>query len=417
VVSPALGTAAAENRRHVWLLVPAVACVVASAWWTSWLGGVWQASGGDYEKDYAPAMNALLGGHIRSFFAHLPVNGAGGSVLLRAPFAALGNLLSGHQLSTFRSGSFACLLALGALGLLLAVDMRRRGLALVACAAVTALFAGTPALLEAVLYGHPEEALGAALSVAAVLLACRGRPVLAGGLLGAALINKPWGIFAVGPVLLCSKAHRGRSLLVASAIAASWLAVAAILDPARLWLSVAGADTAIVAHPQNLWWPLAHMDGLFARPPAFLAAHARQLAVVGALVATAALILRRPGGHARLGEEQCLALLAFGFALRCLLEPSPHDYYELPLIVALATWEVRAHRSLRLSLVVAVLIALDFRRLGEAGATLQYLLFLTVLLPCCSLLLASIFGRSGELRPVATASRQLHLLRRLPRHT
>ncbi len=64
--------------------------VLAISWWSAWFGGVWQATGGDNATVYAPAMNALLDAHLGAFFANLPVNGAGGSVLLRAPFALVG---------------------------------------------------------------------------------------------------------------------------------------------------------------------------------------------------------------------------------------------------------------------------------------------------------------------------------------
>src|SRR5207248_1885254 len=96
----------------------------------------------------------------------LPYNGAGGSVLLRAPFALMGKLLVGSQLATFRFGALGCLLALGALGVWLAASLRARGASASTCLGVLVVFAGAPALLNAALFGHPEEALGAALCVA-----------------------------------------------------------------------------------------------------------------------------------------------------------------------------------------------------------------------------------------------------------
>ena len=339
-------------------------------------------------------MNALLDGHLGSFFASLPTNGAGGSVLLRAPFALLGKGLAGDQLTIFRFGALACLLALGGLGLWLAQDMRRRGIALSSCLGLVALYTCVPVLLEAVYYGHPEEPLGAALAIAAVLMAGADRPALAGSLLGMAVINKPWGVLALGPVLLCAPDRRVRVLLPAGAILGSWLLAAGLIAPARLLLSIHGAETSIVAHPQNLWWPLAHTVRLYPLPPAILSAHARQLAVALALITAAMLAVRARRSRAPVGLERCLALLAFGFALRCLLEPSPHDYYELPFVVALAAWEIRARGSVSLSLIAAILLALDFRRLEEATATVPFVLYLAVLLPICALLLFSMFSSS-----------------------
>jgi hypothetical protein len=387
-------------------LLPAIALAVAAiALWSAWAGGRWQAiGGGDYSKDYAPAMNALLGGHLGAFFANLPINGAGGSVLLRAPFALLGKTLVGGQIAIFRFGTLACLLALGALGLWLARDLYRRGIALSTCVGVLALYACIPALLEAVFYGHPEEPLGAALAVAAVLLAGESRPLLAGALLGAAVINKPWGVLAIGPVLLCSQGQWTRVLLPAAGIVAAWFLAAALVDPARFLLSVHGAETSIVAHPQDLWWPLAHAVGLYRVPPAILSAHARQLAVALALAIAAALAVRARRLRTPLDTERCLALLAFGFALRCLLEPSPHDYYLLPFVVALAAWEARTRGSVAVSLTAAILLALDFRRLEEATAAVPFLLYLTVILPICALLLVAMFHQS--LTPTVKACRE-----------
>ncbi len=370
--------------------------VVAVSIWSAWFGGRWQATAGDYAHDYAPAMNALLAGHLGAFFANLPTNGAGGSVLLRAPFALLGKMLIGGQLAIFRFGASACLFALGALGLWLANDLRRRGVSLSTRIGVVALCASTPALLEAVFYGHPEEPLGAALAVAAVLLAGADRPLLAGALLGAAIINKPWGVLAVGPVLLCAPNHRARILIPTGVIVGGWLLTAALVDPPRLLLAAHGAETSLVAHPQDLWWPLGHTVGLYPRPPAILGAHARQLAVALALAAAAALAIRARCLRAPIGTERCLALLAFGFALRCLLEPAPHDYYELPFVIALATWESRTRGSISISLTAAILLALDFRRLEEATAAVPFLLYLTVLLPICAVLLASMFTSAAD---------------------
>ena len=398
--------APAGRLRTASLEVPTLAlCVAVIAASTAWSGDAAQVAGGDYSREYEPAMSALLNGHLGAFFATLPIDGAGGSVLLRAPFAGLGRLLGGDQLLSFRLGALACLLALGALGLWLAGDMRRRGIPLARRAGLVALFAAAPALLEAVSLGHPEEPLGAALCVAAVLLAACDRPLLAGALLGAAVINKPWGVLAVGPVLLCAPSRARRILAPASAIVGAWLLSCALVAPARLLSSIHGAGSgAFVAHPQDLWWPLAHMQGLYPVPPAILTAHARELAVALALAAAVALAARALRSRTPPTTQACLALLAFGFALRCLLEPSAHGYYQLPLLVALAAWEVRARRSVAVSLAATFLLTLDFGRLNEAATALpSYLLYLSVLLPICALLIASMLG-AGPRRAASASS-------------
>jgi hypothetical protein len=240
-----------------------------------------------------------------------------------------------------------------------------------------------------VYYGHPEEPLGAALCIAAVLAAGANRPWLAGSLLGAAVINKPWGVLAVAPVLLCvADKQRAKALLPAGAIVGSWLASSVIVAPARFAQAIHGAETGLVAHPQDLWWPLAHTVGLYPLPPAIVSAHARQLAVTLALAAAATLALRAYRSREPVSTRQALALLTFGFALRCLLEPAPHDYYELPLVVALAAWEERARGSIAISLVAATGLALVFRRVNELQSIIPYALYLSILLPVCVLLVA-----------------------------
>jgi len=366
---------------------------------TAWSGDALQVSGGDYSKDYEPAMNALLAGHLGGFFATIPVNGAGGSVLLRAPFAGLGKLLGGDELLSFRLGALACLLALGALAVWLARDQRRRGVPLAARIGLVALCAAAPALLEAVSLGHPEEPLGAALCLAAVLAAGSDRALLAGALLGAAVIDKPWGVLAIGPVLLCAPiGRRGRVIAAAGAIVGCWLASAALIDPARLLSSLHGAEASIVAHPQDLWWPLSHMHGLYPVPPSLLASHARQLAVALGVAAAVALAARALRARTPVETGRCLALLAFGFALRCMLEPSSHGYYQVPLLVALVAWEVHVRRSVAISLAATFLLALDFGRLNEsATATASYVLYLAVLAPICALLIADMSRGSRRL--------------------
>src|SRR5947209_8480886 len=106
--------------------VVSLSFVLAGAVYGAWLGFGVQTMG-DYPVDYGAAMHALLGGHLGAFFANLPTNGAGGSLLLRAPAAMIGRLLVGGQLAEFRFGALACLLAAGALGMALAARMGRTG--------------------------------------------------------------------------------------------------------------------------------------------------------------------------------------------------------------------------------------------------------------------------------------------------
>ena len=80
----------------------------------------------------------------------------------------------------------------------------------------------------------------------------RGRPTLAGVLLGLAVANKAWALLAVGPVLLALHADRGRALAIAGAIAAaSWRRCC--------WPPGDGAPgrraaTGEIFQPWQVWW-------------------------------------------------------------------------------------------------------------------------------------------------------------------
>jgi hypothetical protein len=356
-----------------------LALLVLGAVYVAWLGFGVQTTG-DYPRLFAPSMGALLAGHFGAVFHLLPEDGAGGSVLLRAPGALLGKLLGGGQLAEFRFGALESVLALAGLGLWLARDMRPAGRPSVGRAAVVGLCVIVPALLDAIFFGHPEEPLGAALCVGAVLLADADRPVLAGVVLGLAVINKPWGLFAVAPALLAAPRGRIWIAAVAGAIAALWFATAFVVAPGHFVHSLSALSA--VAHPQELWWPLAHLS---APPgvtptyylPAFITAHARELVLL--LAAGLALPLaRRPDRT----TEDCLALLALVFLIRCLLDPNDHVYYHVPFVVALIAWEVRTRDAPVLALLTTGLLWVVFHTIsGVSGLSVQFLAYLAVTLP------------------------------------
>jgi hypothetical protein len=358
-----------------------VTVIVLAAIWTAWLGFRTQVMG-DYPMDFAPAMNALLSGHVGAFVQQLPTNGDGGALPLYAPAALLGKLLSGSQHAIFRFGALACLLALGALGLYLARGMRVAGRPAAERAVVIGVCVLAPALLDVILYGHPEEALGAALCVGAVLLAGEEHVTLAGLALGLALVNKPWGVLAVIPVVLAAPRGRTRLCLVAGAIAAGWIAGIYVVDPShfrRIALVASGSE---VAFPGDLWWPLSRLQatpgvGAAYFPPALVAAHARELVVLLALPISLPLALRRDRS-----PESPLALLALLFLARCMLDPSNHVYYQLPLVIAIAAYECRCQRMPVVALLAIAGFWVVFHPISTvAGLNLQYATYLAVSLP------------------------------------
>jgi hypothetical protein len=407
-------SAAADTRwRHAARLAGVAALILLGAVWVAWLGFRPQVMG-DYPRLFAPSMNALLAGHVGVFFANLPTDGAGGSVLLRAPFALIGKELVGGQHAIFRFGALGCLLISVGPALWLAREMRLAGRSALARGVLIAVFLLTPAVLGAILYGHPEEPLGASLCIAAVLLAASGRCGLAGVILSLAMINKPWAALAIPPVLLAAPAGRLRLLAYSGAIAGAWIAAAYIGSPPNFKDTILGASNASVAHPIDLWWPLAKLKlapGVTPHyvPPRLIADHGRQLVAVAAVVLVAPLVHRRTRGRvagkagaagaagvaaARPGADQALALLALLFLLRCLLDPCNHDYYQVPFVLALAAWEARTRGMPLLALLSLGGFWAVFHPLAGTGSlTLQFLGYLAVALPLAALLGAVVLGR------------------------
>ena len=133
--------------------------------------------------DGAPAIDALVHGHVGAFFDRQPLMGPV-SLLLRAPFAAVAG---GNDLSRYRAGLLACLLVVAALGAVLALVAAQRGRPwwfqlLVGIGVVV-----NPVTFSVVHFGHPEELLGGALVAGAAVAAVYGRSTTAGLLVGLAV--------------------------------------------------------------------------------------------------------------------------------------------------------------------------------------------------------------------------------------
>lgn len=382
------------------------ASVAAGAVYVAWRGFQVQTTG-DYGVDFAPAMGALLGGHLSAFFAQLPTDGASGSLLLRAPVAAIARWLGGGTLAQFRAGALEAALACGAVGVALASSMRRRCCPAVARGAVVGFCVLAPMVLDAILFGHPEEALGIALCLGAMLLAVDRRPLLAGLTLGAAVINKPWALLAVGPVLIAARPEARQVALAAAALPAAWaLAIVAGGGPDELARAYSALSP--VAHPPDVWWPLAHLRALPGITPAYLAPSLlthwarRSMVVIG--FAGSALLARRRGRTA-----DPFALLALLMLARCMLDPSNHIYYQLPFVVALCAWESRTRGWPLLAPLATLGFVLEFHTVAGIGSlTDQFAFYLLVSVPFAAALFAATTGISY--------ADQIAMVRRHDRH-
>jgi hypothetical protein len=287
----------------------------------------------DYDREAAPAYLALANGDVGGFLSLSP--SYGGSLIMRAPFAMLPELWGGGELAVFRAAAVPCLLAGIVLGLVLLAQGVARGLGRGTCAMVLLLCAANPITWRAVEIGHPEELLGGALCVGAVLAGVARKPGLAGLLLGLALANKAWAVLAIGPVLLALPSGRWRALAIAGGLAALFTLPLLIAAPATATPHDASASGTIF-QPWQVWWFLGEMDlpvpgGRIARtPPAWLSPIPHPLIVLLA-VPLSLLAARR--------KADPLALLALLLLLRCVLDPWNNVYYVLPCVLALAAWE------------------------------------------------------------------------------
>lgn len=338
----------------------------------------------DYFIDPSASIDALARGDWSDFFANQPLMGSL-SLLLRAPFVRL-VFHSGID-GVYFVGVVPCVLALVTLVLALLRRMERAGRTVGERVAVAVICLGSPIMVKAIHWGHPEELLGTALCVGAVLAAAARRSLLAGLLLGAALGTKQWAVLAVLPVLLALPEQRGR-FLVSAAITAGILTVPMLLgDPDRFLTvlraagsvdpqSVLGTRTGPVpgAHvtPYNLLWPFAHpetvngarlyfVDAIVARP-----AHA--LILLAGALAGWRLWRRAPV----VGGLAALQLLALVFALRGVLDPMSLDYYHLPLAAALgAAAAIGGRRETRVALLATAGLALVFAEPAISAGEIQ----------------------------------------------
>jgi hypothetical protein len=335
----------AARRDLALCLLAALAAAIAMTW--AWR---WNVQLNDYGFEARPSFTALLHGHLGSFLRTAPAYGA--SLLLRAPFALPGSLAGGGAELVYRLSALPCLLALGALGSWLACDLRRAGGGVLGATLALAVCAANPITYRVLQLGHPEELLGAALCVAAVLFAQRGRANLAALALGLAIANKDWALLAIGPVLVaCPPARRWRALVGAGAVALLFdgplMLSAANLEGGTSRLALASTGT--IFHPWQLFWFLGshgrwlpamgtYVPPGFRLPPSWLVGRAH-MTIIAAEVPLTWWALRR-----RTSRGDAMLLLALLLLIRCYLDPWDNVYYPLPFVAALLAWETAVLR-------------------------------------------------------------------------
>jgi hypothetical protein len=410
----------------------ALAACVGSAT-IAWLG-LYGFAWNDYEVEARPAFNALVHGHVLDFLRLAPAYG--GSLIERAPFALVPGLWGGGDLAVYRMVAVPCLLAAAVLGVWLVAGMRIRGSSLLARAVLLGICVANPITLRALELGHPEELLGGALCVAAVLLATRGRSLAAGVVLGLAIANKEWALLAAGPVLLAvPPGRRVRTLAGAFATAAAVLAPLALVSSGGFTAagSAVAAPPSSIFQPWQLFWFLGHhgslVRGIFGatKPgyrlaPGWIGSLSHPLVVIAGIgVAGVAWMGRAKaaspnGGRGaaarrlrgvRISGQEALLMLALVMLLRCLLDTWDAVYYPLPFILALLTWEGTRHavRPPLLALSCTVLAWVSFQWLPQhVSPDAQAAFFIAWTLPLTAWLAASVLRldrapRATDARP------------------
>jgi hypothetical protein len=380
--------------------LPALLAAAASAA-MAWLG-LYGFAWNDYDIEARPAVEALVHGHALEFLRLAPVYG--GSLVERAPFALLPGLWGGGELAVYRLLALPCLLAAAALGLWLAADLRARGRAPLARAIALGVCVANPLTLSALELGHPEELLGGAMCVAAVLLAARGRAPWAGVLLGLAIANKQWALLALGPVLLAAPSRRVTCTLLAATVAGAVLAPLALVGSGGFVAAAraTASTSSVIFQPWQVWWFLGHhgpvVHGLFgAVKVGYRTAPAWVGPLSHPLVAALSLPLcvlfywrRRDDTHVR----DALGLLALLLLARCALDTWDTSYYALPFLLALLTWEALGPRRLPLLALAGTALAwLDFIWLpAHASADVQATLFLAATTPLAGALVLHLYA-------------------------
>lgn len=248
-----------------------------------------------------------------------------------------------------------------------------------------------PLTLRALELGHPEDLLGGALCVAAVLLAARERPLWAGLVLGLAIANKEWALLAVGPVLIALPSRRMLCMLSAGAVAAIVLAPLALVGSSGFIASTRGtaAPPSTIFQPWQAFWFLGHhgtvVRGLFGEiKPGYRTAPAWVGIISHPLIVAVSLPLTALAWRRGRRQSDALLLLALLLLLRCVLDTWDTVYYPIPFVLALLAWESLGdqRRPAVLALSSTVLAWISFQWLPKHVAPdAQAAFFLTWSLP------------------------------------
>jgi hypothetical protein len=324
-----------------------VAALMATAAYLAWQSSSYWS--GDYPVEAGPAIDSLIHGRLGDFLAERPLMGPL-SLVLRAPFAALSLITGGggkidQYDAAYCLGVFPCALFGGALGLTLFAIAERLGRGPLVKYGALVLCAINPLTVKALTYGHPEEIVGGALLVGAMLAAIYQRAVTASILLAAAIATKQWAVLGAPAVLIVLPWEKVRRPLLGLAVLGALVLIPIVAtDPASFvrsnihLLDVRSGGTL----PTSLWWlftpGIGDELGIVHHTPDLIGLGAHPLII--ALSVAVPLALRRQVSADVL--TRALPVLAFVLLIRSALDPVSNSYYHLPFYLALIAADVMA---------------------------------------------------------------------------
>jgi hypothetical protein len=305
--------------------------------------------------------------------------------LLRAPLVALSDSLGGDRLLGYQLGTLVCFISALIVGGWLAREIQARGRSRLEAMVFAVLVVINPITLDAVHMGHPEEVLGGALAVLAVVCAARGRSTLAAVTLGLAIGTKQWTLLAVLPALLVAPAGARRRMAAVAAVIGIMLALGAPLADWHDYREKAhtlGQSTTVshysawtaVSRPVDIVVPGFDRSATIHRLPGGLSRE--DISLVIPVVCTILVLAFAWRRRWRLTETDAVALLAISFLLRVTLDSTVLLYYFAPMVLALAWWEVRRRGIPLATAAASVFIWQLFRETRILPETLSLVLFI-----------------------------------------
>lgn len=336
---------------------------------------------GDFYLESYPSYLALQHGRFDLFFDLMP-GYSGFTVVVGSAAAMLTKWFGGMETMALRISAAPGLLALGAVGVLVAGPVKAAGNRawplFVVCAAGGALAFHTTRA------GHPEELLATGLLVMAVLAAYDGRIGWSTGLLVAAIASKQWAVLGILPCAMV--APRG-GLRIAGIASAFTLVLVGVQTQIGGGAHGTILNTGQLFHPHQVWWPF----GVPATREFFEAGHGERMGpewlsplvrpIILAAGAAVAIAWWRVSGKER-NRNDIFGVLALIFLLRCLLDPWNLAYYHLPFVVMLAVWDARRGRDLPvLSIAGTAMVWLTFITYDEHYGNGPYFAYLAWTLP------------------------------------